>query len=121
VKIRRGIKLLEEILGTGAVVKSRDTVEYDLTMALNKGGMIEWAIGGVKSNKFSEQSMVARGRMINGVYYTCIGMREGGYRKVKIAPIWGYGTKGFPARGIPANAVLIVEIWIKKIIPTETL
>jgi FKBP-type peptidyl-prolyl cis-trans isomerase len=114
-KIRQGIKLLDEQLGTGAEVRPGYHVDYSLAMSLNKGEQIEWDVDGQKITRLTIRGEVSRRDMIKGVYYSCIGMRENGYRKVKIAPIWGYGDKAIEG-WIPANAVLIVEIWVNKII-----
>ncbi len=40
---------------------------------------------------------------------------EGGYRKLRASPHLAYGTKGIPDL-IPANAVLVLEIWLRSVV-----
>ncbi len=51
---------------------------------------------------------------IAGVEHALIGMKAGGYRKVRISPHLAYRDKGIPDL-IPANAVLVVELWVREI------
>jgi len=50
-----------------------------------------------------------------GVEYSLYGMKPGGYRKVRVSPHLAYRDEGLGDL-IPANAVLIVEIWLREII-----
>ncbi len=47
-----------------------------------------------------------------GVEYALAGMKQGGYRKVRISPHLAYRDEGLGDL-IPANAVLIVELWLR--------
>ena len=58
--------------------------------------------------------MLGQRRAIAGIEQAIIGMKVGGYRKVRIGPHLGYREKGIPDL-IPPNAVLIVEIWLRHI------
>jgi FKBP-type peptidyl-prolyl cis-trans isomerase len=49
------------------------------------------------------------------VEYTLIGMKVGGYRKVRISPHLAYQDQGVPGF-IPADAVLVVEVWLRAIV-----
>ena len=136
--IRKGIKLLQESIGSGKEAKPGDDIEYELSISLNKGERIQLTAYRPRSvddddrndantgnympplvpyetEKIACLSSISRDSMINGVYYSCIGMKEGGYRKVKVAPIWGHGERGVKGK-IPPNAVLVIEIWLKKIL-----
>jgi FKBP-type peptidyl-prolyl cis-trans isomerase len=55
---------------------------------------------------------------IAGVEHALIGMKAGGYRKVRISPHLAYRDKGIPDL-IPANAVLVVELWMWEISSSE--
>jgi FKBP-type peptidyl-prolyl cis-trans isomerase len=44
-----------------------------------------------------------------------MGMKVGGYRKVRISPHLAYRDKGIPDL-IPPDAVLICEIWLRDIV-----
>jgi FKBP-type peptidyl-prolyl cis-trans isomerase len=52
--------------------------------------------------------------MIAGIETALIGMREGGYRKVRISPHLAYRGTGVSGK-IPKNAVLIYELWLNAI------
>ena len=47
--------------------------------------------------------------MIDGIFYAIEGMKNGGYRKVAIAPHLAYRKKGIPGV-IPENAKIIAEL-----------
>ena len=48
------------------------------------------------------------------VEHALMGMKVGGYRKVRVSPHLAYREKGVPDL-IPADAVLIVEVWLREI------
>jgi FKBP-type peptidyl-prolyl cis-trans isomerase len=50
-----------------------------------------------------------------GVEYSLLGMKEGGYRKVRVSPHLAYREEGLGDL-IPANAVLIVELWLRELV-----
>ena len=50
-----------------------------------------------------------------GVEQALMGMKVGGYRKVRISPHLAYRDKGIPDL-IPPDAVLICEIWLRDIV-----
>jgi len=49
-----------------------------------------------------------------GVEYSLIGMKTDGYRKVRVSPHLAYRDEGL-GELIPANAVLIVELWLREL------
>ena len=49
---------------------------------------------------------------IAGVEYALMGMKVGGYRKVRISPHLAYRDEGIPDL-VPPDAVLICEIWLR--------
>ncbi len=51
---------------------------------------------------------------IPGIEQALLGMRVGGYRKVRISPQLAYRAKGLPGL-IPANALLVAEVWLRQI------
>lgn len=53
-------------------------------------------------------------RAIAGVEHALIGMEADGYRKVRINSHLAYQDKGIPDL-IPADAVLIVELWLRSL------
>ena len=52
--------------------------------------------------------------VIAGVEHALIGMKVGGYRKLRISPRLAYRDKGLPDL-IPPHAVLVAEIWLRAI------
>jgi FKBP-type peptidyl-prolyl cis-trans isomerase len=48
------------------------------------------------------------------VEYTLVGMKAGGYRKVKAKPHLAYREAGVPGV-VPKNAILTFEIWLQKL------
>jgi len=121
-----GLKLLEEREGEGPPAKKGDRVVYNSRLFLNKGDEVPLnsklaeslpkekfrAEGGVT---FVDHTTVLGSRqVIAGVEHALIGMKAGGYRKVRISPHLAYRDKGIPDL-IPPDAVLIVELWLRAI------
>lgn len=124
----RGIRLLEEREGTGAPASKGARVVYNLRIFLNKGEEIEL---NDQQTEHLPQSMVrnddgrpfidhaitlGRRQVIAGIEQALLGMKQSGYRKVRISPHLAYGEEGL-ADLIPARAVLIAELWLREIIP----
>merc|ERR1711934_1102789 len=55
------------------------------------------------------------GGVITGWDQGCLGMKLGEVRKLTIPHHEGYGEQGFPAWGIPPNAMLLFDIEVLKI------
>ena len=125
---QRGIRLLEEREGAGAPASKGARVVYNLRIFLNKGKEVEL---NEQQTEHFPQSMVrnddgrsfidhaitlGRRQAIAGIEQALLGMKQGGYRKVRISPHLAYGEKGLPGL-IPARAVLIAELWLREIIP----
>jgi FKBP-type peptidyl-prolyl cis-trans isomerase len=58
--------------------------------------------------------VLGRRQAIAGVEHALLGMKVGGYRKVRISPHLAYRDKGIPDL-IPHDAVLVVELWLRAI------
>lgn len=63
--------------------------------------------------------VLGRRQAIAGVEQALMGMRAGGYRKVRVSPHLAYRDKGIPDL-IPPDAVLICEIWLRNIVDSST-
>ena len=63
--------------------------------------------------------VLGRRQVIAGVEHTLMGMKAGGYRKVRMSPHLAYRDTGIPQL-IPSNAVLVVEIWLRAIAQERT-
>ena len=51
---------------------------------------------------------------IAAIEYALVGMQKGGYRRIKASPHLAYGELGVP-KLIPANAALVVDLWLQEI------
>jgi FKBP-type peptidyl-prolyl cis-trans isomerase len=58
---------------------------------------------------------VGKRRAIAGIEYALIGMKPGGYRKVRLSPHVAYRDEGLTDL-IPPNAVLNIELWLRQVI-----
>jgi FKBP-type peptidyl-prolyl cis-trans isomerase len=47
-----------------------------------------------------------------GLSKSLVGMRHGGYRKTRVSPLLADGADGIVDK-IPADAVLVCELWVK--------
>jgi len=118
--MKKGIKLLEEIVGDGEEVERQKYYQIELRCWLNKGEAIRWkhAWGLFDRSQLLENGellitdvRINREDLICGLFYGVQGMKIGGTRKLKISPHMAYGEKGLPSV-IPENAALICEIKI---------
>ncbi len=126
--VARGIKLLEEIEGKGKTAEKGDRVVYNLKIFLNQGE--EVPLNEVQSKNLPAHMLrmeenftfvdhtttLGKRQTIAGVECSLIGMKEGGYRKVRVSPHLAYREKGVQGL-IPGHAVLVIEIWLRKIVP----
>jgi FKBP-type peptidyl-prolyl cis-trans isomerase len=126
-RLKRGIKLLEEGEGTGEPTRKGDRVIYNLKMFLNQGDEIPLnerqaehlpaemvrIMNGTRL--VDHRTTLGSREAIAGVEYSLIGMKKGGYRKVRVSPHLAFRDKGLPDL-VPANAVLVVELWLRDVI-----
>jgi FKBP-type peptidyl-prolyl cis-trans isomerase 2 len=125
-----GLKLLDEREGAGTPAKKGDRVVYNTRIFLNQGDEVLLnetqaehlpkemvrVEGGVT---FIDHSIVlGRRQAIAGVEHALMGMKVGGYRKVRVSPHLAYRDQGVPDL-IPADAVLIVELWVNKVVESS--
>jgi FKBP-type peptidyl-prolyl cis-trans isomerase (trigger factor) len=126
-KLKRGIKLLEEGEGTGEPARKGDRVVYNLKMFLNQGDEIPLNERQAEHLPAEMMRIVNGTRLVDhrttlgsreaiaGVEYSLIGMKKGGYRKVRVSPHLAFRDKGLLDL-VPANAVLVVELWLQDVI-----
>jgi len=127
-----GLKLLEEQVGQGVPANKGDRVVFNSRLFLNKGDEVRLnetqaqyipkemlrVIEGV--TLIDHTIVLGRREAMAGVEHALLGMKAGGYRKVRISPHLAYRDKGIPDL-IPPKAVLIVELWVRAIINHLTL
>jgi FKBP-type peptidyl-prolyl cis-trans isomerase len=126
-RLKSGIKLLDERVGTGEPAKKGDRLVYNMKMFLNKGDevplnerQLEYLPATMirieDGYRFVNHTTVLGSReAIACVEYSLIGMKQGGYRKVRVSPHLAYRDQGLDNL-IPPNAVLIVELWLRQIV-----
>jgi FKBP-type peptidyl-prolyl cis-trans isomerase 2 len=59
--------------------------------------------------------VLGRREAIAGVEHALMGMKAGGYRKVRVSPHLAYRDKGIPDL-VPPDAMLIVELWLRELV-----
>jgi hypothetical protein len=119
-----GLTLLEEREGVGTPANKGDRVLFHMRLFLNKGAEVplnqtqathlpKEMIRVVDGATLIDRTIVLGCRdAMAGVEHALMGMKIGGYRKVRISPHLAYRDKGIPGL-IPPNAVLICEIWLR--------
>ena len=121
-----GLTLLDEREGTGAPAQKGDRVVYNTRMFLNRGDVVP--LNDVQAKRLPKEMVrveagttfvdhtivLGRRQAIPGVEHALMGMKAGGYRKVRMSPHLAYRDTGIPEL-IPSNAVLVVEIWLRAI------
>ena len=104
--MKSGIKLIEETEGEGTPAEQGDTVEFESQAFLSRGDPAQ--------ARFATSTRLGSRRIIAGVEYSLVGMKAGGYRKVRISPHLAYRDVGVPDK-VPANAVMVFELWMTRI------
>jgi FKBP-type peptidyl-prolyl cis-trans isomerase len=125
--LKRGIRLLAEQEGTGESVKKGNRVVYNLKMFLHHGDEVllnerqaehlpEEMLRTVETRRLVDhRTTLGTREAIAGVEYSLMGMRKGGYRKVRVSPHMAFRDKGLPGL-VPPNAVLVIELWLREIL-----
>jgi len=122
-----GLKLLDEREGDGPSAHKGDRVMFHMRLFLNKGDEIplnqtqakhlpKEMTRVVDDVPFVDRTIVlGRREAMAGVEHALMGMKVGGYRKVRVSPHLAYRDKGIPDL-IPPDAVLIVELWLREVV-----
>lgn len=104
------LQTIDSTPGTGAEVKSSDTVTVDYTGAVAATGIV------FQSSKDSGQPVsFPLDRVIAGWTQGIPGMKEGGTRRLLIPAKLAYGASPPAGSGIPANADLVFDVTLRKI------
>jgi FKBP-type peptidyl-prolyl cis-trans isomerase len=98
------LKMEDIIIGTGAEVKSGDTLSMDYVGTLTDGTKFDSSIDRGEPFEFT----IGQGSVIQGWEQGILGMKVGGKRKLTIPPALGYGSQ--KAGSIPPNSTLIFEV-----------
>ena len=121
-----GLKLLDEREGAGTPAKKGDRVTYNTKIFLHQGDEVPLnelqvkqlpkEMVRVEAGATSIDHIIVLGRRqaIAGVEHALMGMKVGGYRKIRVSPHLAYRDIGILDL-IPPDAVLIVELWLRGI------
>ena len=133
-KLKLGIKIIDEIEGTGTFLQEGVRFRAAYRYFYNKGDPIVFnhaitqpfpkvvEIDGKrnigydsptmeKSNRFIDETLYSRGSgLLPGLYYGMMGMKIGGYRFVRIPPEFMFGAS--PFQDVKPNSVIKVEIFL---------
>lgn len=125
--IKTKIKLLDEVEGNGKSAEKDDRVIYNLRAFLSKGDEIN--VNFLDPSVHWPEELLThddKGELINftcsignreayaAVEHTLIGMKEGGYRKIKSPPNLAFQGVGIFDKA-PKNALIIFEIWLREL------
>ncbi len=99
-----GLQMQDEIVGTGAEVKSGNTVTVNYLGTLTDGTKFDSSYD--RNQPFTTQ--IGVGQVIKGWDEGIVGMKVGGKRKLIIPANLGYGNQ--PAGSIPPNSTLVFEV-----------
>jgi FKBP-type peptidyl-prolyl cis-trans isomerase len=126
-KAKSGIKLLDDRECSGDSAKKGDKVIYNVRIHLNKGEEVPLnerqaeflpptMLRTENGRRLVDHELIlGKRRAIAGIEYALIGMKPGGYRKVRLSPHLAYRDEGL-ADLIPPNAVLNVQLWLRQIV-----
>lgn len=126
-KIASGIELIQAREGEGAPAAKGDRVVYNVRTFLNQGDEVKLndaLLAQVSPARKREvdgrmfidhHTVLGRRQTIAGLERALVGMKPGGYRKVRVSPHLAYRDKGIPGF-IPPDAVLVIEIWLRDVL-----
>ena len=63
-------------------------------------------------------STLGKRQAIAGIEKAIVGMRVGGFRKVRVSPHLAYGNRGLPGL-VPPDAVLDISIWLRDVVASS--
>lgn len=126
-KIAKGIELLQEIVGVGAVADKGDIVTYNARIFLRKGDEVTQDASIISKGRAHLKTRMIDGaelidhvtelgkrHSISGIEKALDGMKASGYREVLVPPHLAYREKGIPGL-IPENAMLRIQLWVRDI------
>ena len=126
-KLPSGLEILEEREGTGPAAQIGDTVTYNVRIFLNRGDevpMNEAQLNqGIAHDRIRQEedrividhmTKLGKREVMAGIERALVGMRPGGFRKVRVSPHLAYGSRGIPGL-IPPDAVLTVHVWLRDV------
>ena len=127
-KLPSGLEILEEHEGSGPVAESGHKIIYNVRIFLNKGDEVPineaLARQGIADDRIRREndqvlidhiSTLGKRQAIAGIEKALLGMRVGGFRKVRVSPHLAYRDRGLPGL-IPPDAVLNISVWLREVV-----
>ncbi len=127
-KLPSGLEILENLEGSGPMAESGHTIIYNVRIFLNRGDEVPMnetqAKLGVPNERIRREndhifidyiSTLGKRQVIAGIEKALLGMRVGGFRKVRVGPHLAYGDRGLPGL-IPPDAVLNIHVWLREVV-----
>ncbi len=111
-----GLKSLYHDIGYGLATKKGDTVNVAYTVYFIDEAGLRHILDGTRDNGKRLKATIGDGKNIKGVEEGLLGMKQGSFKRLIIPPALGYGEKGLPEKGVPANTNLIFDIEFLEII-----
>jgi FKBP-type peptidyl-prolyl cis-trans isomerase len=97
----KGVEIISERQGSGAVAARGDTVQVRYTGRLHRGDVFQ--------SDFVATFRIGGRRVFAGLEQAVVGMRVGGVREVQVPPHLGYRDRGVPDV-IPPNALIVLTL-----------
>ncbi len=126
-KLPSGLKILENHEGSGLVAGSGHTIVYNVRIFLNQGDEVPindaLAERGIPDDRIRREngqilidhiSTLGKRQALAGIEKALMGMRVGGFRKVRVSPHLAYRDRGLPGL-IPPDAVLNISVWLREV------
>jgi len=119
--------LLEEREGEGREVQRGDHVIDHARTVLNQGEEVRMQEEQIRylpeemirvvdnATLVDHTTRLSSRQMVVDVEHALMGMKVGGYWKIRISPHLAYRNKGVPG-SISADAFLVVEVWLRAIV-----
>ena len=123
-----GLEILENHEGSGPIAEAGHTIIYNVRIFLNHGDEVpinetqeKLGVPDERIRRENDQifidhiSTLGKRQAIAGIEKALLGMRVGGFRKVRVSPHLAYGGRGLPGL-IPPDAVLNISVWLREFV-----
>lgn len=104
--LKDGLKIEDEVIGTGTAAKAGDSVSVQYTGWLTNGTKFDSSFDHGQAFTF----LLGGGQVIKGWDEGVVGMKAGGKRRLTIPAALAYGNQSVANGLIPANSTLIFEV-----------
>ena len=130
-KLPSGLEILEDQEGSGPAAELGNTITCNVRIFLNRGDEVpineKQAVQEMPADRIRREndqvfidhiSTLGKRQAIAGIEKAIVGMRVGGFRKVRVSPHLAYGNRGLPGL-VPPDAVLDISIWLRDVVASS--